>query len=225
MSRVFRSFVAVALLASAGCASRPKEIVAAPPPVPVALPVYTPPPVSPINRGLSQAATVWHVRAALNVAALACRGADEGAIIARYNALLATHKGALATAQAGLSAEFRSGGGDWQDRYDDTMTRLYNFFSQAQARDAFCAAAAGALAQAEALPVGALEGFAAATLPALDAPFAAMAMPRTVIAVAAPLPVPMPARSVAPTPHVAPAATAITAPTPRIDVDVTSLGE
>lgn len=225
MSRFSTAIAAVALLAMAGCAAKPKEVAIAPPPPPAPIvSVYVPPPVSPINRGLSAAATVWHLRAALNVAALACRGAEEGAIIARYNAMLRTHRDALAAAQTRLAAEFRAGGGDWQDRYDDAMTRLYNFFSQAQARDAFCTAAAGALAEAEALPVGGLEGFAAATLPVLDAPFAAMAMPRPVIAVAAPLPVPTPAT--APRTTTAPApAPAVATRAPRIDVDVTSLGQ
>ncbi|WP_144037097.1 hypothetical protein [Sphingomonas sp. TZW2008] len=185
MSRVSKAAAIVALAAIAGCAAKPKEIAAVPPPPPApVVPVYVAPPISPINRGLSEAATVWHVRSALNVAALACRGAGEAEIVRRYNAMLATHKTTLAGAQTTLSAEYKAGGGDWQDRYDDAMTRLYNFFSQAQARDAFCTAAAATLAESERLTPGELQRFAAVVLPTLDAPFAEMALPRQVIAVA-----------------------------------------
>jgi hypothetical protein len=184
MSRVSQAFVVAALVAVAACASKPKIVAQAPsPPAPI-VPIYVAPPVSPINRGLSTAGTVWHMRAALNVAALACRGAQEGAIIQRYNAMLTAHKATLAGAQTTLSAEFKARGGDWQDRYDDTMTRLYNFFSQAQARDAFCTAAAATLAETETLAPGELQAFAAAVLPTLDAPFAEMLAPRPVIALA-----------------------------------------
>ncbi|MFL0412806.1 hypothetical protein [uncultured Sphingomonas sp.] len=192
MSRVSLASAALVLVAMAACSTKPKVIAEAPPPPPTpAVPVYITPPLSPINRGLSDAATVWHVRVALNVAALACRGTEEAGIIQRYNAMLATHKATLATAQATLSAEFKASGGDWQDRYDDAMTRLYNFFSQAQARDAFCTAAAATLTETERLRPGELQSFAAAVLPTLDAPFAEMLAPRPVIAAAAPASVPV----------------------------------
>jgi hypothetical protein len=184
MSRVSQAILAATLVSVAACASKPKEVAVAPPPVVPTVTVYAPPPISPINRGLSQAATLWHMRVALNVAALACRGAQEAAIIQRYNAMLASNKATLAAAQATLTAEFKAGGGDWQDRQDDAMTRLYNFFSQAQARDAFCTAAAATLAEAETLTPAELPAYAAAVLPTLDAPFAAMMLPMPVIAVA-----------------------------------------
>lgn len=203
MSRVSQAFVLAALVAVTACASKPKVIAeAAPPPAPV-VPVYVRPPISPINRGLTQAATVWHLRAALNVAALACRGTQEATIVARYNAMLTAHKATFAGAQAALTAEFKAGGGDWQDRQDDAMTRLYNFFSQAQARDAFCTAAAATLAETETLAPGEMQAYAAAVLPTLDAPFAEMLAPRPVIALAsatnAPVYVPV-AVAVAPIP-------------------------
>lgn len=192
MSRVSLASAAIVLVAMAACSTKPKVIAEAPPPPPTpAVPVYITPPLSPINRGLSDAATVWHVRVALNVAALACRGTEEAGIIQRYNAMLATHKATLATAETTLSAEFRASGGDWQDRYDDAMTRLYNFFSQAQARDAFCTAAAATLTETERLRPGELPSFAAAVLPTLDAPFAEMLAPRPVIAAAAPASAPV----------------------------------
>lgn len=171
-------------LALAGCASKPAPLVLVSEPAPPVVASLPPPiEISPINRGLSPAATVWHFRAALNVAALACRGANETTIVAGYNTLLAAHRSTLASAETTLAGEFRAAGDTaWRDRYDDSMTRLYNFFSQAQARDGFCAAAGRVLAESAALAPDALQPFAERWLPILDAPFAEAFRPRTVIA-------------------------------------------
>ena len=179
--------VGLALLA--GCAVRPKVVAVAPPPVPVAV-VPTPRAMprgayvgmqipalmadgryATPNRNLSADGAVWHLRAALNVAALACRGPDETSIIAGYNALIAQQKVVLNGAQTRLTAEYKAAGGDWQDRYDDQMTRLYNFFSQSQARDAFCNAAAATLADSTTVTAADLPAFAAGRLAVLEKPF------------------------------------------------------
>ncbi len=185
-----RQFAMVAVTAAllAGCASKPVE-VAAPAPTPVApVPVAAPLPKGAFpgmkipavladgtyptpNRNLTESAKIWHLRAALNVAALACRGADEAVIVAGYNAMLAAQKPVLAKAEATYSAEYRAGGGDWQDRYDDSMTRLYNFFSQSPSRDAFCQAAGRVLAEGASVPGPMLASFAATRLPMLEQPF------------------------------------------------------
>ena len=123
------------------------------------------------NRNLTTSAKVWHLRAALNVAALACRGPQEVVIVAGYNALLSAQKPVLAKAEATYASEYKSGGGDWQDRYDDSMTRLYNFFSQSPARDDFCTAANTVLAQSAGVSAEALPAFAAQNLPVLERPF------------------------------------------------------
>ena len=175
------------VLALAGCASKPAIVAdtpAAPPPVAivVAMPVgahpgMTTPPLladgsyATPNRNLTPAATIWHLRAALNVAALACRGTEGDQIIAGYNQLLAREKTPLAAAEARYADEFKLGGGDWRDRYDDGMTRLYNFFSQAPARAPFCAAAAATLADAAFVDDTGLPGFAAGRLAVLEQPF------------------------------------------------------
>lgn len=177
--------VTAALLA--GCATKPVAVAVAPPPIlaptPVAampkgafpgmvIPAMLPDGSYPTpNRALTPAATVWHLRAALNVAALACRSSQEAAIIAGYNSLLAAQKPTLVKAEATYAAEYRAGGGDWQDRYDDSMTRLYNFFSQSPARDAFCAAAGSVLADAATVPADGLAAFAATRLAMLEQPF------------------------------------------------------
>lgn len=211
MSRVTQAIFATAAIAAiAACSTRPKEVaIGPPPPEPAPVPVYVTPPISPINRGLSPAATVWHMRVALNVAALACRGAQEAVIVQRYNAMLAKHKTTLAGAETTLEEQYRATGTGWQDRYDDAMTRLYNFFSQAQVREAFCTASAATLAEAERLAPGELQTFAAAVLPTLDAPFAEMLVPRPVIAAAAPVAAPVSAvvRAAVPASVAAPAVT------------------
>lgn len=187
MARIHAGLPVVLSVLVAGCASH--EVAVVPPPVVATIPVAAPAMpkgaypgmVIPArladgtyptpNRGLSEAATLWHLRAALNVAALACRGPQEGAIVAGYNAMLGSQKPVLTRAEATLAAQYKAGGGDWQDRYDDSMTRLYNFFSQSPARDAFCDAAAGVLAQSVGVPAEAMPAFAAQQLPVLEAPF------------------------------------------------------
>lgn len=188
MSRQFALLSVTALGLLAGCTSKPRTVAAVAPPVimvpvpaptmpkgasptiviPVALPDGTYP--TP-NRNLTTSAKVWHLRAALNVAALACRGPQELTIVAGYNALLSAQKPVLAKAEATYASEYKAGGGDWQDRYDDSMTRLYNFFSQSPARDEFCAAAGAVLAQSTGLTAEALPAFAAQNLPLLERPF------------------------------------------------------
>jgi len=188
MSCRFALLSVTALGLLAGCAQKPRTVAAVAPPVimvPVPAPVMpkgaSPTIVIPValadgtyptpNRNLTTSAKVWHLRAALNVAALACRGPQEVVIVAGYNALLSAQKPVLAKAEATYASEYKSGGGDWQDRYDDSMTRLYNFFSQSPARDDFCAAAQTVLAQSAGLTAEALPAFAAQNLPVLERPF------------------------------------------------------
>src|SRR3546814_20279601 len=81
------------------------------------------------------------MRTGLNVAALGCRGANEAAIIAGYNALLDSQETALAKAHKALV----SAAGE--ARFDDAMTRLYNYWAQPGAQAEFCAAASRLLAR------------------------------------------------------------------------------
>lgn len=237
-----RSLVVSTALLLAGCASRPPAppVVALAPPPPVAPPPMLPPGATPgmlvpvaladgrfptPNQGVSAAAATWHLRAGLNVAALACPAEQGAAITAGYNALIAAHKAELKTAEASYAAEYRAAGdAQWRDRYDNAMTRLYNFFSQTPVRVGFCAAAGQVLAQATAVPVGSLGAFATGELPTLDRPFtdfyraydawrtASTAQP--MIAAATP-----PATTPVPGPAVAPRATA----PPRLHLDLATL--
>ncbi|MEP9400350.1 hypothetical protein [Sphingomonas sp. VNH70] len=177
----------VALLG--GCSRKLPEVAAVPQPGPppvVARPMPKPPQGAAANltipaampdggyatpnRALSTDATLWHLRSALNVAALQCDVADPNGV-AQYNRLIKVHAARLAAAHHALEAEYRRGGGDWQDRFDDAMTRVYNYFAQPPVRAQFCATAMPMLAQVADLPPGGLDGFANAGLASLDQPF------------------------------------------------------
>lgn len=126
------------------------------------------------NRGLSAAETQWHLRVALNVAALGCRGAGEAETVAGYNALLASEKAALSAAAAATAAAYKArAGATWQARYDDDMTRLYNFWARPAAHDRFCAVADAVLRDAAVVEPSDFAAFAQAALPRLEQPFLA----------------------------------------------------
>ncbi|USI73309.1 hypothetical protein [Sphingomonas morindae] len=171
--------LAALLLALGGCARQrpaPSEAPAPPPPAASPRPEVPPayagilvPPKSAdgryatINSGLDPVEAQWHVRAALNVAALSCRAP---ALVADYNRLLAVQKAPLRAANA---AAMRNHGGG--AAYDGFMTRLYNYFALPAAKPSFCAAAAPIAAQAAALAPGMLASFAPNALAALEQPF------------------------------------------------------
>ena len=173
----------------ASCSHHRKVAVEAPPPAPVAAPrpvlpaqlgAIVPPPraadgsYQTINRGIDPRQAMWHVRAALNVAAIGCRGDADAGLVPAYNAMLTSQRAALATADASVKADFHARlGGDWQNAHDVYMTQLYNFFAQPAAKAGFCAAADQVAPQAAAVPAGGFEAFAQTALPQLEAPFLA----------------------------------------------------
>jgi hypothetical protein len=183
-------FLAATCLLLASCARQAEPIVQAPPPVVVAAPAPMPLPpagatpnlVLPMRladgrfdtpvRATSGPGTLWHLRAALNVAALGCRDAQEAQTVAQYNQLLATKKAALADADARLRGEYKARfGAGWQDAHDDAMTRVYNFFALPPVHREFCAAARIALAEAVATDPKALAAAAPALLTRIETPF------------------------------------------------------
>lgn len=179
--RICMAAVAVVL---GGCARKgePMAAVAAPPP-PVVASVPIPKPQPPAgaasnimlpprladgsfdtpNRAPGEAAAVWHLRAALNVAALRC---NDQSFVDTYNGFVRTHAKALAKAHSGAMA---AAGG--QAAFDARMTKLYNYFALPPVQDAFCAAAGTILQEAVATPPGELQRLATLGLPVLDAPF------------------------------------------------------
>lgn len=124
------------------------------------------------NHHLTAIETVWHLRAALNVAALNCQGGDGVTLVAAYNNMLATDRDVLARANAAVDTRYRlQFGAHWQGARETAMTRLYNFFAQPPAHDAFCAAAAQIARQVGSIDAADLPGFAVAAMLALEAPF------------------------------------------------------
>lgn len=117
---------------------------------------------APPNRDLSPAASVWHMRAALNVAALGCPG-----LAPAYNRLLAAQKRSFAEAYRALKREYPN-----PAAFDSAMTRLYNYFSQPAPQQGFCAVASRTLAEATAVAPARFGPFASAALIRLDQPFA-----------------------------------------------------
>ena len=125
------------------------------------------------NRDLSSAAILWHLRTALNVAALGCRGAGQETLVDDYNAMLTARKVLLMKTETQLAAEYRAGGGDWRANYDNAMTRLYNYWSFSPARDGFCQAATMTVGRIAGLPDAALEASATSMLHDVEQPFIA----------------------------------------------------
>jgi hypothetical protein len=124
------------------------------------------------NRHLIPEAIAWHVRAALNVAALGCRDAYEAQTTAQYNAMLRQQREVFARAETAVRADYRARfGAGWQDRHDEAMTRVYNFFAQPPAQAAFCDVAHAVLAESGAVDPAHFLEFAADALPRLEAPF------------------------------------------------------
>ncbi len=150
-----------------GCASRQP-----------AAPVVTTPAATPQSApsgsvaGLTPGQRVWHLRAALNVAALGCPSRTGGAIVDRYNRLLRDRKAEFADAYRAEVAVFRGRHGDaWQAPFDRGMTSLYNGFAAPDGQAAFCDVA-DAIA-AEALATRDLTAMAGPALLRIEAAFAA----------------------------------------------------
>lgn len=124
------------------------------------------------NSDLGPDETSWHVRAALNVAALGCRDAAETQTVAAYNRLLRAQRETLASADTVVKAAYRARhGADWENAHDRQMTRVYNFFAQPTGHDGFCAAAREVLDRAATVTPAQYADFAAEALPRLEAPF------------------------------------------------------
>jgi hypothetical protein len=115
---------------------------------------------------------LWHLRVALNVAALGCRDADEANTVASYNALIRNQSGVLAAANDAVSAHYKADyGSTWETARERDMTRLYNYFAQPTAQAEFCTVAKDTLARVGSVEAQDLPGFALAALPQLEEPF------------------------------------------------------
>jgi len=178
----------------AGCAAapapapvRPAPVVVAPPPPPPAMPL---PPggaavtmkvpaigvdgvrVTP-NRGISREENIWHLRAALNVAALNCQGPVWGEIAQNYNRYLQVHKSRLAQTNKAVDGEYvkRFPGQNALRVRDTAMTDLYNYFALPPVRAEFCDRSLLKSREVVALPLTALPEYSFGALADLDAVF------------------------------------------------------
>jgi hypothetical protein len=115
---------------------------------------------------------LWHVRVALNVAALGCRDADERVTVASYNALIRNQPAVLNAANNAVTARYRAQyGAAGENIRERDMTKLYNYFAQPTAQAEFCEVAKSTLAQIGSVSARDLPAFAVAALPDLEAPF------------------------------------------------------
>ena len=125
------------------------------------------------NRGLSREETVWHFRAALNVAALNCQGPVWGAIAQNYNKYLVLHKARLNSVNLAVDNEYRKRfPGQNALRVRDTrMTDLYNYFAFPPVRREYCDAALQKSNEVIGLPLTALPEYSIGGLADLDGIF------------------------------------------------------
>lgn len=120
-----------------------------------------------VNSNISDTEAMWHLRSALNVAALSCDRTGRTGITASYNKMLGRQRKTLATAYKAEGSRFGSAGAA-----DAHVTQVYNFFAQPPAQSRFCAAATIVAAEAAALPAEKLADFAPGALDRLIRPFA-----------------------------------------------------
>lgn len=180
-------FVCVAMattLLLAGCATPPPPVVRLPelpderpePPMGAAEELRLPPMdelgryITP-NRGMTGQQALWHVRMALNVAALGCRG--EGDVMGvEYNKMLRIHATSLTQANAAADAIYRTKfGTEALAMRDKIYTVVYNYFALPPAQRAFCPTARAVVVTINGLTPDALVAYAPQALEMLEKPF------------------------------------------------------
>lgn len=181
------------ILAVAACApapAPPRPVVIAPPPVVARPPARPVPPggaalslvVPPVgvdglrqtpNRNISSNEAVWHLRAALNVAALNCQGPVWNQIASNYNKFLENNKATLTKISRAIDGEYklRYPGENALRIRDTKLTDLYNYFSLPPVKQEFCDAALIKSGEAAAVDSRALTQFSTPALANLDAIF------------------------------------------------------
>lgn len=184
------------LLAAAAAISVLAACQAAPPPPPVApvvVPQYTPrAPTTPfgasvntlvpilrpdglrqtINRDIGPLETLWHVRAALNVAALSCTGPQYERLVGDYNAFIGNNKRYLRNANNAIVRKYRREiGNGYKAAHDRHQTSLYNYWSFSPLRRPFCDQAVQVSQRAIVTKTEDMEAFGAQALMELEKPF------------------------------------------------------
>jgi hypothetical protein len=125
------------------------------------------------NRGVTANTALWHVRMALNVAALACHDAGDLAR-SQYNRLLHVHGPILAEANAAVDRNYKYAFGSSSNglsQRERLNTVVYNFFSLPPVTKSFCPVAIEVGAKMLAMPSSQLLDYAPEALTALEKPF------------------------------------------------------
>ena len=125
------------------------------------------------NRGVTSNTALWHVRMALNVAALGCH--DSGDLArSQYNRLLHVHGPILAEANAAVDRNYKYAFGSSSNglsQRERLNTVVYNFFSLPPVTKSFCPVAIEVGAKMLAMPSSQLLAYAPEALTALEKPF------------------------------------------------------
>lgn len=123
------------------------------------------------NRGVTANTALWHVRMALNVAALSCHDAQDLAR-SQYNRMLHVHQAILREANAAVDRNYTAAYGSIGLRQRETLnTVVYNFFSLPPVQKSFCPVAVEVGARILSMPSSALLAYAPEALTALEKPF------------------------------------------------------
>lgn len=123
------------------------------------------------NRGVTANTALWHVRMALNVAALSCHGVYEPARI-QYNQILHVHEAALREANAAVDRNYLVAYGTGGLKARELLnTVVYNFFALPPVTKSFCPVAIEVGAKVLAMPSNQLLAYAPEALTTLEKPF------------------------------------------------------
>jgi hypothetical protein len=187
--RLFLVASGLALLAACQTAPPPPP----PPPAPVVQPQYTPRAPTPpfgassltivpalrpdglretVNRDIGPLETLWHVRAAMNVAALSCTGPLYERLVDDYNAFINNNSASLANANNAIIRKYqREIGAGYKAEHDRHQTQLYNYWSFSPLRRPFCDQAVQISQRAIVTKSADLNLFAEQALTELEKPF------------------------------------------------------
>tara|TARA_R110001599_G_scaffold5992_16_gene29810 strand:+ start:122 stop:655 length:534 start_codon:yes stop_codon:yes gene_type:complete len=125
-----------------------------------------------INRDLGPLETLWHVRAAMNVAALSCTGPLYERLVDDYNAFINNNSASLRNANNAIIRKFqRDVGAGYKTEHDRHQTQLYNYWSFSPLRRPFCDQAVQISQRAIVTKSADLNAFAEQALLELEKPF------------------------------------------------------
>lgn len=125
-----------------------------------------------VNRDIGPLETLWHVRSALNVAALSCTDPLYARIVDDYNSFIGKNARELRNANNAIISKFRrEQGSGYKQAHDRHQTILYNYWSFSPLRRPFCDQAVQISQRATLVQPSELNDFAAAALPELEKPF------------------------------------------------------